>query len=432
MRKKKICAFVMALSFAATAITGCGGQASKPQNSSETTVTEATSENGETTEKTEEEDALIIPDINIEKEYSVPDTEAFKFVKDLKIGFSLGNTFDAFNDGGTMDEMEIESCWQGVKTTEKMIKDFHAAGFETVRIPISWHNHLSDDFTISEKWLNRVNEVVDWAINDGMYVIINIHHDNHKEADCFYPDKEHKEQSLHYIERIWEQLSERFKNYDNKLIFESMNEPRLVDTDVEWMMRPTDECNAAVAIINELNQKFVDTVRSSGGNNGERYLMVPGYDASPDGALNSGFVLPTDKEGVTDKILVSVHAYTPYDFALNIKGGSHFDETKDKYTKDIDSFMDRLYDKFIKEGVPVVIGEFGALSKKNSKKENNVQDRLNYSAYYIANARARGMSCLWWDNNAFTGDGENFGLYYRTGGYFIYQNIVDALMKYAD
>ena len=120
------------------------------------------------------------------------------------------------------------------------------------------------------------------------------------------------------------------------------------------------------------------------------------------------------------------------DFALDIKGKSHFDASKKNYTNDIDSFMDKLYKKFISQGTPVVIGEFGALAKLNVKKEQNVQDRVDYAAYYIAAARARGMTCLWWDNNAFTGDGENFGLYYRTGGYFIFEDIVDALMKYAE
>ena len=223
------------------------------------------------------------------------------------------------------------------------------------------------------------------------------------------------------------------KDYDEKLIFESMNEPRLINTDYEWWINnSSDECKDAISCINVLNQTFVDTVRASGGNNETRYLMCPGYDASADGALHSGYVLPTDKEGVTDRIMVSIHAYTPYDFALNISGTAYFDAATKSCTNDIDVFMDKLYKKFIENGVPVVIGEFGALAKRDRNNGDNVQARVDYAAYYIAAARARGMSCLWWDNNAFSGNGENFGLYYRTGGYFIYQDIVDALMKYAD
>lgn len=428
---------------------GTGDQESSDKESSDKDSDNKDSNNKDSnTEKSgdEGESQYVIPEVTMEK-YDIPDTEDFQFVKDMKIGFSLGNTFDAFVDGSSLkDDMDTETAWQSNVTVEQNIKDFHAAGFETVRIPVSWHNHFTDDdYTINEKWMARVHEVVDWAINDGMYVIINIHHDNHEAANAFYPDSEHLEQSKHYIERIWTQLSEEFKDYDDKLIFEAMNEPRLVDTEYEWWLKNSaDECKDAVKCINVLNQTFVDTVRATGGNNATRYLMCPGYDASADGALNSGFVLPEDPtneaessgtpEGndVGNRLLVSVHAYTPYDFALDINGTSHFDASKKNCTADIDTFMDKLYTKFIAQGVPVVIGEFGALAKKNIKKEDNVQERVDYSAYYIAAARARGMTCLWWDNNSFSGKGENFGLYYRTGCYFVYQDIVDALMKYAE
>ncbi len=440
--KKKILSILMAVTLSVSII-GCSAAGNIDTGSgNESAAIASESGAGEADEKTDiadgteetTETAYVIPDVTME-EYTIPDNESFEFVKNMKIGMSLGNTFDAYNDGGSLkNHMDSETCWQGVPTTEKIIQDIHDAGFETLRLPITWHNHFSDDdYTISEDWMARVHEVVDWAINDGMYVIINIHHDNHPQADCFYPDSEHLDQSKHYIERIWEQLSEEYKDYDEKLIFESMNEPRLVGSDYEWWINnASSDCKDAIACINTLNQTFVDTVRASGGNNATRYLMCPGYDASADGALNSGYQLPTDIEGNDTKIFVSVHAYTPYDFALDIKGKSHFDASKKNYTNDIDSFMDKLYKKFISQGTPVVIGEFGALAKLNVKKEQNVQDRVDYAAYYIAAARARGMTCLWWDNNAFTGDGENFGLYYRTGGYFIFEDIVDALMKYAE
>ena len=232
-----------------------------------------------------------------------------------------------------------------------------------------------------------------------------------------------------YVTTIWQQLCERFKDYDEHLIFECMNEPRQVGTAWEWWINGSAECNDAIDCINHINQAFVNTVRASGGNNAERYLMVPGYDASADGALNSGFVLPTDT--VEDKLIVSIHAYTPYNFALQADGESGsisaFDSDTARFTADIDSFMDKLYKKFIANGIPVVIGEFGSRDKGQ-----NTQSRVDHATYYIAAARARGMSCFWWDNNAFTGKGENFGLYYRRGGYFIYPEIVTGLMKYAD
>ncbi|MCM1192199.1 MAG: glycoside hydrolase family 5 protein [Butyrivibrio sp.] len=370
-----------------------------------------------------------IPEVNIEP-FEVPDTEAFRFVRDMKIGWILGNTFDAFNDGIVSSELDIETAWCGIATTKDMIDDIQAAGFNSVRIPVSWHNHVDEDYRISEAWLDRVQEVVDYAYDNGMYVILNIHHDNSE--SFMYPDSAHLEQSIRYITTVWEQLCRRFGEYDQHLIFECMNEPRLVGSQYEWWINAgAEECKDAISCINRINQEFVNTVRAAGGSNLNRYLMVPGYDASPDGALNSGFVLPTDAEGVEDKLIVSVHAYTPYNFALQAEGESgstaEFDSDSPGSVADINSFMDRLYTKFISNGVPVIIGEFGSRDKGQ-----NLQARIDHAAYYVAAARARGMSCLWWDNNAFTGDGENFGLYYRRSGRFLYPDIVAALMKYAD
>ncbi len=369
-----------------------------------------------------------IPDVNIDP-YEVPDNEALQFVKNMKIGWNLGNTFDAI-DGNMSNELDYESYWCGVITTKDMIDDIKEAGFNSVRIPVSWHNHVDENYRISEAWLDRVQEVVDYVYDNGMYVILNIHHDNSE--NFMYPDSAHLEQSVRYVTAIWEQLCRRFGEYDEHLIFECMNEPRMVGSQYEWWINAdAEECKDAIACINEINQAFVNTVRAGGDKNVNRYLMIPGYDASPDGALNSGFTLPTDAEGVENRLIVSIHAYTPYNFALQAPGESSstasFDSDAARSTADISSFMDKLYNKFVKNGIPVVIGEFGSRDKNQ-----NIQDRIDHATYYIAAARARGISCLWWDNNAFTGDGEKFGIYQRENGSFPYPDIVTALMKYAE
>ena len=439
--RKRLVAFFLCAVLAAGTLAGCGaedetdqsGSIEAPSGQEEGEPEESGSEpqgSPEGGEETAEGDqSYEIPDVDIAP-YDVPDTAAFRFVRDMKIGWILGNTFDAYNDGNVSNEMDIESSWCGIVTTKDMIDDIKEAGFNSVRVPVSWHNHVDEDYRISEPWLNRVQEVVDYAYDNGMYVILNIHHDNNE--NFLYPDSAHLEQSISYVTTIWEQLCERFGEYDEHLIFECMNEPRLVGSQYEWWINAgAEECKDAIACINEINQAFVDTVRASGGSNLNRYLMVPGYDASPEGALNSGFELPTDAEGVEDKLIVSVHAYTPYNFALQApgEGGStaEFDSDSKGSTTDIDSFMDKLYNKFISNGIPVIIGEFGSRDK-----DQNIQARIDHAVYYVAAARARGMSCLWWDNNAFTGDGENFGLYYRRSGRFLYPDILTGLMKYAD
>lgn len=370
-----------------------------------------------------------IPVLELEQ-YEIPATDALAFTKAMKVGWNLGNTLDAtVEDPWFDDELKYESAWCGVATTKAMIDQVKKAGFQTVRIPVSWHNHVSgEDFTISQVWLDRVQEVVDYVIDNGMYVILNIHHDI--DVNYYYPSKEHLESSSKYMASIWTQIASRFADYDDHLIFEAINEPRLVGTNYEWWLDVNNEsCKEAVDCINQLNQVFVDTVRAGSGRNSERYLMVPGYCASLDGALHSDFQLPSDP--AKERLIVSVHAYTPYNFALQAPSeqGSteEFHVTETASTREIDSLMKRLYDTYISKGIPVVIGEFGARAKSG-----NLEDRVEYAAYYIAAARARGITCCWWDNNAFLGNGENFGLFDRKANCWNYEEIVSALMQYAN
>ncbi len=369
----------------------------------------------------------LVPSLELEQQ-TVPDNEALAFVRNLKIGWNLGNTFDATRDGGySENEMSLETAWVGAKTTKEMIQMVKDAGFETLRIPVSWHNHFTDDnFTISEQWLDRVQEVVDWALDLDMYVILNTHHD--VEPEGYYPTPDRLEASKTYISRVWSQLSERFADYDEHLIFESMNEPRMKGTNYEWWLDKNNQsCKDSVDCINQLNQVFVDTVRAGGSSNAGRYLMVPAYCAAPENAADDAFVLPSDT--AENKLIVSVHAYKPYAFALqgpNESGSTDaFDPNSASSTREINNFLDMVYKKFVQNGVPVVIGEFGA-----REKNGNLKARVDMSAYYIAYASARGIPCVWWDNNAFVGSGENFGLLDRNVMVWRYPDILDALMAY--
>ncbi len=371
--------------------------------------------------------AVTIPDITV-KQFEIPDTEALRFVRNLKIGWNLGNTFDAYDCNWLSNEMDYEGAWCKAKTTETHIQMLKDAGFNAIRIPVSWHNHLSDKeaYTISQPWLDRVAEVVGWCLDRDLYVILNIHHDNNK--DFLYPSAAYKEQSMAYIKAIWTQVAERFRDCDDHLILEAMNEPRLVGHKNEWWIDTNNvECSEAIAIINDLNQAFVDTVRASGGNNATRYLLCPGYDASPEGATNIEFLLPTDPVETNDhRIIVAVHAYTPYDFALDEKGTDTWTCSDTNDTGRLVPFMNTLYQKYVSQGVPVLIDEFGARDKGG-----NLASRVEFAAYYVASARARGMTCFWWDNNALTGSGELFGILNRQANEWAYPEIVEAMMKYA-
>lgn len=359
----------------------------------------------------------------------IPDNDALNFVRDVEIGWNLGNTFDASDCDWLSNEMDYESAWCGTKTTKELISELKAAGFKSIRIPVSWHNHVDADYNISEDWMNRVEEVVGWAYDEGMYIIINIHHDNDEKHE--FPSYAKLDQSKKYVTAIWKQVADRFADYDEHLIFETMNEPRMVNTDVEWWVDDTSDIGKeTLDCINQLNQVIVDTIRDNGkGYNKTRYIMAPGYAASPNFALSDAYVLPDDsKADAENRIIVSVHAYTPYNFALNqdkSQGASDkFSVTSSKNREEIDWFMSSLYNKFILKGTPVIIGEFGALDK------DNTDARMQFTAYYISTARHYGMSAFVWDNNALNTSGENFRLIDRATLNWAFPEIVDQMMYY--
>ncbi len=364
----------------------------------------------------------VIPDLTV-KQWDIPDTEGMAFLRKMGVGWVLGNTFDAHAQNFNGDEMGLETYWCGVKTTEDMIKAIHEAGYSTLRLPVSWHNHVDADFNISEAWLSRVEEVARWALNSGMYVILNTHHD--EGYDWFYPDEAHFETSSRYLTAIWTQLSQRFADCDEHLIFENLNEPRLTkDKAHEWSLDENDAgCREAMDCINRLHQVFVDTVRAAGGCNVDRYLMISSYDASVDGAKSELFHLP--KDTVEDRLIVSVHAYTPYSFALDTRGTKEYSVNVMANTAAVATFMNDLYHMYIEQGIPVVIGEFGAVNK------DNLQARVEFTAYYTASAIARGMPVCWWDNNARRGNGENFAIFNRKGLSWYFPEIKDAMIRYS-
>ena len=325
---------------------------------------------------------------------------AKQIVSDMGIGWNLGNTFDSINAKVTK-ELDFETAWGNPETTKALIDKVASLGFSSIRIPVSWHPHVDGNLNISSAWINRVKTVVDWAVSDGLYVIVNIHHDNDIRSgntNYFYPSSAHLNVSKNYVTKIWKQVSEKFKNYDEHLIFETLNEPRLTGHSNEWWFNsanPGNDVNDAIKCINTLNQAAVDTIRATGGNNKTRLIMCPGYDASIDGATVSGFKLPSDS---ANTLAVSVHGYTPYEFAGDKNGTA-------AYSRSVQSGVTGLFSKlntaFISKGIPVVIGEFGATDKNNS------DARSKWASDYTSKAAALGISCVVWDNGGFRPSGSS-------------------------
>ncbi len=334
----------------------------------------------------------------IDKELS-----GLEFTSKIKVGWNLGNTLDATGNSG----LSTETSWGNPKTTEELILAVKDAGFNAIRVPTTWEKHMDENHVIDEEWMSRVEEVVRYVYDNDMYVILNMHHESWN-----YPYEDNKENASEIITTAWTQIGERFKDYDERLIFEGMNEPRWVGKPEEWS-GGNDEGRS---VVNYLDQVFVDTVRATGGNNEYRFLMVCPYAANSGESALSALEIPDDPAG---RVIVSTHAYIPYSFALQKEGGGKWLADRPNSTRDIDTLADVLDKLFISKGIPVIIGETGAMNKDNE------EYRADWAEYFISTFKKLGVPCFVWDNGAFT-SGETFGLFDRHTYEIKYPELVKA------
>ena len=310
---------------------------------------------------------------------------AQEIVAQMGLGWNLGNTFDA-TGGNQNDLYSQEQSWGNPKVTAELIHKVKEAGFNTIRIPVTWYRQLSKagSYTINPAFLARVKEVVDMAYAEGLFVIINVHHEewlNCKTLDTDYVKIGEQ------LAAIWSQIAAEFADYDQHLIFEGMNEPRMKGTSTEWNGTPE-----GIAAVNYLAQVFVDTIRTDAqGHNGERALMIPGYAASSSAAVLNAIQLPQWEGKQAENLIVSVHCYTPYDFCL-ADTQVNFNRLFTSHTTQIDMIFYTLKGLFLNEGVPVIIGETSATNK------DNTTARENWAYYMGLKAATYGIPIIIWDN----------------------------------
>ena len=294
---------------------------------------------------------------------------ASQIVEAMNIGWNLGNALDSYNTGA--EGLETETGWGNPKTTKDMVRSVKAAGFNTIRIPVTWGEHMNGN-TIQDAWMSRVQEVVDYAYDEGLFVIIDVHHDDYiwiTPNNAEYPEDSEK------LKAIWTQISERFKDYGDRLIFEGMNEPRTIGSAMEWMGGTLQERS----VINNYEADFVKTVRASGGNNAGRTLIVTSYAASAESMALNDVVIP--KNG---NIIFSVHYYAPWKFSEG--NDKVFD---DKGREELDKKFAELKEKFIDKGIPVIIDEFGCVNAADEATREREFGNLraikdNYPKYVIS------------------------------------------------
>ena len=372
------------------------------------------------------------PDFNNEPK-TMREMTAADLVADIRIGWSLGNTLDAHDGPGGFSWLgggvyantsvtELETGWSRPLTKPEHFAVIKEAGFNAVRIPVTWFKVIDDNYNIREDWMTRVKEVVDYAVDLDLFVIINTHHDD----SLFKLNSAETENSINALTRIWVQIATTFKDYNEKLFFEGLNEPRTIGSPNEWRGGTEEEHD----ILNILNQTFVDTVRATGGNNEERVLLIPTYAASANETAQRALVIPNDT--ANNKIVVSLHYYEPWNFALRTGEGSvatwNADNPED--TETIIKAIDLAYELFVSKGIPVIIGEMGAINR------DNTEARAEWAEFYTAYAKTKNIPCFWWDNGSYWllrqrdwGWEQTFGLLNRETIIIAHPEIIEALIR---
>ena len=349
----------------------------------------------------------------------------------MGLGWNLGNQLEASSGG-----LPSETCWGNPEITKELIDTIKAQGFKTVRIPVSYLDMIGagPDYKIDTDWLDRVQEVVDYVVNNDMFAIVNMHGDGYYTVDhswllCAEDDDKQTEIKDKYG-KVWTQIADRFKDYDQHLIFESMNEEFNNDYG-----KPDEK---AYDNINAYNQIFVDSVRATGSNNEKRWLLLPGWNTNIEYTAGDdyNFKIPTDKGCKADgkRIMISVHYYDPFNFTIDenktakTQWGKYAVKNYDNWGQEdyVDSQMALLNEKFVSQGYPVVIGEFGAQDKTEKFADYN-EFRRYWSEYLIKAAKKNGVVCVYWDNG-YNGN-KGFGIINRFDYTITQPDLIAGMMR---
>ncbi len=393
-QNSRLTAAILTAVMTAGCLTGCGGtndtdapaaaQTDAAPPETDTTETASSAQESETTQDTDGSEDLT----------------ALELSRLMGNGINLGNTMEAYGRpelGINADTSKYETFWGQPVTTEEMIAGMKNSGFDSIRIPVAWTNMMdyeNGDYTIADAYLDRVDELITYAINNGMYVIINDHWDGSWWGMFGSATEETRETAFTMYTSMWTQLAERYHDYDESLIFESGNEElgnRLNDTDIckDSGSLSEDEC---YEMTNRINQTFVDTVRATGGNNADRFLLIAGYNTNIAKTCDDRFKMP--KDTIPDKLLVSVHYYDPWNYCGTDSGtqwGTHGEyETQNADLKKMT--------KFTEQGYGVIIGEYGVLAKDDGTLKDSI---TAYTENLLDNCDLYNFVPMLWDTSTF-------------------------------
>lgn len=351
------------------------------------------------------------------------DISAIDFVKGIKVGINIGNTFEANGGFGNSMGLKSETYWGNPKVTKQQILMYKNAGYDLIRIPVTWYNHIIDDnYTIDPLWMARVKTVVNWAIEEDLYVILNEHHSVRdkmakpvRHGEGYRVATEDEAESSAFLKAVWTQIAAAFNNsYDEHLIFETMNEPRNADHAHAWTPNVASgtctECQKDFELCNKYNQICLDAIRASGGNNAKRFVMIPSLCSDSGAIMNKRFEMP--KDSANDKLIATFHNYIM---------GSGPEWSQSMFTRAHEIQLDDLFIKmekaFVQNGIPVIMGETGAV------KTIAEAERIKWIGFTVPHAREHGIVSVLWE------DGGNFKSFDRATGTCFDQAFVDEMTK---
>ena len=299
-------------------------------------------------------------------------------VKNMGVGWNLGNTLDSHDASKTWTTTEQhETYWGQPVTKPELMKMMKEAGFSAIRVPVTWYQEMDKDGKVNDAWMNRVKEVVDYVIDNGMYCIINVHHDTGDGTQWLHASTTNYNKNKTKYEGLWRQIAEKFKNYDQHLIFESYNE--MLDDKNTWN-EPTDATDGYKAI-NSYAKSFVTTVRNTGGNNKNRNLVVNTYSASSMPNAMKNLDLPEE----SGHIIFQLHSYPNWQNESNAK-------------KEIDNLISNIKSNLLKRA-PVIIGEYATFTTWPKNIDYYATDRkvaLYAMDYLIKQAKSAGIGTFYW------------------------------------
>ena len=297
-------------------------------------------------------------------------------------GWNLGNTLDAHDSSWAGRSVsQFETGWGQPVTQPQLFEMFATAGFGAIRLPVTWNLHMDKDNKVDEAWMSRVEEIVNYILDAGLYCVLNVHHDTGTDGWLRADEKVYGNTKDRYI-ALWRQIAERFNSYGPKLLFESFNE--MLDSQNRWNEPASAD---SYLYINKYNQDFVNTVRATGGNNSYRNLVVNDYCAS---SMSTAFdALDVPDDSVKDHIIFEFHSYSPYNFAMNESTGAIKTWT-DACEKEVRDQINGIAAIARAKGVPAIIGEYGATSKRD---EGEIAKQ---ATCYVKTCKENDMACFYW------------------------------------